>query len=575
MFQSTPGAGGGGASGPHQRELVYRVRVVADTSQANQAFQQMGRTAQGAAAHYQQGGGAGGASTMMYMPGVGYVPGQILPPGGGGAGGAATAGGGGAANQLASLGLFAARLGTAVAFVTESLDKFQKVLDAVTLQGRETVNAQQKMEAWFNTIPVVGPQLGQIASYGAGLQERFGFNNGFGYAARAASSGRTQQAQHRMIQEGYNPLFAGVAGEFMGAQREFELAQDRIYNTPFEMARDQARFESRRRGDSLRDQYVSTSSAAAFQADTAVAESRLLFKGRFFGRTEFDSKDEFDSQIRAAERARLAASGGVGLARDELGRAARSREEAAAEASGGRAAYDAAQRRVAELSERAKSDPTIQGALTEAIAAAQQEEAKYAEQLSRYQKALNDEKGKAVDLAQQEYELSQRSLAVEQAKLSVVEQKLKQNDGYATSFAFMSGGQRQGLIDAARTLQEGDFDSLSPRQRELLAGSGITSDFLNKKARDFANSDNATRDQLDELVKLTGQQTRRELLDERNKLQAQIELEFVANPQKLAEALRNAFKSVDPELKKLIEESLRLEMNKIKTQQAAAGQQKK
>ena len=49
----------------------------------------------------------------------------------------------------------------------------------------------------------------------------------------------------------------------------------------------------------------------------------------------------------------------------------------------------------------------------------------------------------------------------------------------------------------------------------------------------------------------------------------------MANPQKLAEALRNAFKSVDPELKKLIEESLRLEMNKIKTQQAAAGQQKK
>lgn len=46
-----------------------------------------------------------------------------------------------------------------------------------------------------------------------------------------------------------------------------------------------------------------------------------------------------------------------------------------------------------------------------------------------------------------------------------------------------------------------------------------------------------------------GHQTRRELLDERNKLQAQVELEFIANPQKLAEALRAAFKQVDPELK--------------------------
>jgi hypothetical protein len=462
-----------------------------------------------------------------------------------------------------------------VGAVTATFETFKGVLEAVNLQGRETVNAQQKMEGWFNAIPVVGRPVGQAVSYGAGLQERFGFNNGFGYAARAASSGRTQQAQQRMIQAGYHPLFAGVAGEFMASQKEYELAQDRIYNTPFEMARDQARFESRRRGDSLRDQYESTSSAAAFQADTAVAESRLLFKGRLFGRTEFDSNDEFDSQIRAAERARLAASGGVGLARDELRRAARSREEAAAEASGGRAAYDAAQRRVAELSEYAKYNPTIQQMLTEAIAAAQQEEAKYAEQLSRHQKALNDEKEKAVDLAKQEGELSQRSLAIQQARLSVAEQKLKQNDGYATSFAFMSGGQRQGLIDSARTLQEEGFDSLSPKQRELLAGSGITSEFLSKKAKEFANEDGATRDQLDELVKLTGQQTRRELLDERNKLQAQIELEFVANPQKLAEAVRDAFKKVDPELRKVFEELLRLEMNKIKTQQAAAGQQKK
>lgn len=54
-----------------------------------------------------------------------------------------------------------------------------------------------------------------------------------------------------------------------------------------------------------------------------------------------------------------------------------------------------------------------------------------------------------------------------------------------------------------------------------------------------------------------------------------MELDFIANPHKLAEALRAAFKQVDPELKKLIEESLRLERARIARHESAAQQQKK
>ena len=138
--QTTPGAGGGGQ--PQQRELVYRVRVVADTQQANQAFAQMSRQAQGAASHYPQPGGAMGGGGMVYQPGGGWVPGQ--PPSGSGGGGGGNAAGSGQDKNVgiaAGYAVLMSRLTVAVGFATTAMEKFKSVVEAVNTQGRETVNA--------------------------------------------------------------------------------------------------------------------------------------------------------------------------------------------------------------------------------------------------------------------------------------------------------------------------------------------------------------------------------------------------------------------------------------------------
>jgi len=270
----------------------------------------------------------------------------------------------------------------------------------------------------------------------------------------------------------------------------------------------------------------------------------------------------------------MGAASGLGMAQEEAFRSRMSTQDARRGITG-RDAFDAAQRKVDEYAEVAKTDITMQQKLKVALEGAEIESAKYAEQLAEYQKALNAQKEKTVSLAQAEYELNQKTLAVQQARLSVTEAKLKQNDGYTESFAFLNGGQRQGLVDSVRQLNDKDFGSLSPRQRELLAGSGITSDYLKQKARDYTNADPEARGQLNELVKATGQQTRAELLEQKKKLEAEIELKFKANPEELAAAIRQAFKLVDPELRKLIDEAVRLNQADINRKDAAGRAQNK
>lgn len=595
MFSSTPGVGpaagvgsAGGAGGANVREVTYRVKVVADTSQANAAFAGMGQhaqaAAQAAAAHQQRTGMT--PAGMTYLPGHGYVPMQMsnglvpgygTPAGFGGSGPGGGGGGRGAApadtqflNGFASL---VARLGTAVAAVTTSLDAMQKVVHATNLTFRDTVNARAKMESWFNAVPVVGPAVGKAASFSLGLFERYGRNGGDGYGARADATGSTRRMQEHLVSRGWWEPLAAVVGEFGGAEWEASQAEDRVARSPFDMARAAAGAQARRRREELDAGYLSMTEAAGSRSVTAKEEARLLFPGRTRGRTRFDDNEAFDQAIRQAERAKVNAGGAASAAEDEAFRARMAREDAQGEVN--RKPFDRAQAEVDRLSEKAKGDPIIQNLLTEAMKKAEQEQAKYAEQLARYQEALNREKEKSVALAQAEYELNQKSLAVQQARLSVVEQKLKQNDGFAEGYALMNGSQRQGLADAARDLNERDFDSLSPRQRELLAGSGITAEFFRKKSREFVNGDPELRGGLDELLRLTGQQTRQELTQERNKLQAQVELEFAANPEKLAAALKQAFKSIDPELAKLFGEWLRVNNARTAREQAAANAQQK
>lgn len=598
MFQSTPGVGAaagvgaaGGAGGPNVREVTYRVKVVADTTQYNAAISQMGQYSQQAAqaaGGYHQRTGIMPAG-MSWQPGTGYVPtqganglvagyGGMAPPGGGGKGG----GGGGDAGAMASLGYFVARLGTAVTFIVTALEKFQTAVNAVSTSMRGTTNAAAKIEAWGDVVPVVGPAAAKGMVFGASLQERWGMNGGNGYLATAGATGSLGRVQGKLQGMGVPDWLAGVAGEFISAEGEYNAAQDRTFLTTFDLARSAAANQARSRRGDLNDAYQQMEFSTAASLQDAREQSRLMFaRGAegsapfqgATGRSRFDKDNGYDAVIRGAERGRATAGNARWQAARERIAASGATRDAAAEVN--RAPFAAAQRRVEDLAERAKTDPTAQIRLGEAMGDAERESAKLAEQLARYQKALNTEKEKTVQLAQAEYELGQRSLAVQQAKLTVLDDKMRKNDAGAESFAFMGPAQQQSLVDAARRLKEEGFENLSPRQRELLGGSSITSDFLRKSGRDFANSDNATRGQLDELFKLTGQQTRRELMDERMKIQAEIEVQVVVNQEKLTTAMRDAFRKLDPELRKLIEDGFKLNVGKTKREEAAARAQNK
>jgi hypothetical protein len=463
-----------------------------------------------------------------------------------------------------------AAFGAAIGFVTTALTTMKRAIDAATVANMQSVTARTKVTTLAEAVPFVGGVLSSTYDFGFDLQERFGEAGGVGYGRR----GQMTAEGRAMVQRGrdrYGSLGASL-GYFAAANDAYMADMDRLRTHPFDMARDRAEAAGGRRLREFDAATASTEYGVAARADAAGPLAGLLFRGRYGGRQQFDSQEEYDAQIRGAERARVMAA----AARAQAGRERVDAQTETILARRGvdRGAYDAATSEAERLRAAAGSNPSVNRELLTAVANAEQQGARYQEQLARYQEALNREKQKTVELSEREYDLARRSLDVQQARLSVAESKLKQYDGFAEGYFGMDGGQRQGLLDAVREANSRELRDLSPEQRQILAGSGITADFFRKKAREDVFFNNDTRDQFNELLRLTGQKTRDELLDERKGLQAEVEVKFKANEEQLARSLREAFKNLDPELRKLVEEVTRVEIQKAKLGAIAAGTQR-
>ena len=654
MMQTTPGGGGGagGGGGVQQRELRYKVTVVADTSQARQEFGQMGQAGQQtatatqqAAGRAQQAMGYGPPPAWGYGPPGGYGPPPppdeaktltaIRNPNGAGfvyadrhgnidqRATAANAvrnaalgtkgtpqnlfydpatgyrpvtddkgnvplakanGGGGLEGMVRG----AAAFGAALTFVTTALSKMREVLDVVNTSQLQSLNAREKVTGAIGVIPFVGKPIADTADTWFTLQEQFGFDKGRGYGAKSAAKGYDQKYMDAMRRKSIaetgkdnTTIFDPWLAQTFGAMDAYAEDRDYLRTLGPRMDESAARDAGRTRLDNFDDSAL-TQRLHVESRQREAADLRPLLvpaigdywvgKTGPMGRTRFDQKDEYDAPIRVASRAAASAREAKSTAFTERNWSMTDAAQAKKEVN--RTGYDSAMAEAQRLDAEAKTNPSIKTEATAAYARAQEKAQEYAQQLTRYQEALNTARQKTVQLAEAEYRLGQQTLAVSQAKLDVTNSKLKGIDGYAESYALMDGAKRQGLGDAVKDLNTRGFDALSPEQREVLGGSGITGDYFRKKARESVFSNADTDKQLNQLLTDTGQQTRDELIGERKKLQAQIELQFVANADQLAAVMRTAFEKLDPELRKMIDEQVKVQVNATKLQQFQAAASK-
>lgn len=532
-FGANAPAGGGGSA---NREVRYKVTVTADTQQANQQLQQLASTAnqtstatqQASAALNQmrQGGGAVGMAQMgggqQFNPYQAYLasynqylskfPGAqpIIQPGAGGAKG------GGGMEWAAGLTKFTA----AVAGVTAGLSLLENAMRTVSDFGLQSVSARNKYTAGLSRIPLIG---GVLADSGNLMFDVF---------------------------EQYDDRTGGYGG--LG---RYNAARDRIANAPFDIARSQiyAQQDATNRQAEL-DRRVALGDV--YGQRVASKEAASIMFAPASGPFRFDAEDGYDQTIRRAQMDRARAGAGLMGAQNAVGIYGTEQGITRRQFEGSQFGF---QRSMADVRFNlfdVQNNPTNKVRAADSAADAQKQLAQYTADLQRYQEAVNRAKESSLRLAQQEYELAQKTVGVRQAELDVVNAKRERLKGYMVEYGVMEPLDREALISATQRAKGGGFESLSPEEKRLLLGSGITGDF----ARDEVRKQVAGDDSFTQLLKLVGLEDMKTLERQRLKLQGEIEFAVKVNADQFYDAIKAAFDKFDPELKRVIGEATRVKI---------------
>jgi hypothetical protein len=200
--------------------------------------------------------------------------------------------------------------------------------------------------------------------------------------------------------------------------------------------------------------------------------------------------------------------------------------------------------------------PGAEVRLREVISRAQEAMVQATADMQQYQQQLSKYREASIAAVRADSELSQRLLQEKQAALSIVEAQLGKIKGYETEFGNMDTNRQSAVTFAAKQAQQFGYGSLAPEQRALLNSTGATSEYARNMAQEIGKDNPFLQD----LLKITGQQDRATLEAEQKKLQAQIELQFVADGEKMIRAMEEAIKSVEPKMQKVIQQML---MNSI------------
>jgi len=352
------------------------------------------------------------------------------------------------------------------------------------------------------------------------------------------------------------PIFGGIAKTYangvfdlaernqVGAERYYQM-QDEVGMHPVEMAMKQNEIRYKREMEAIDQLRFDANQHSRWDAVYAPEKARLMFAPdadevmpRFNApRVRFDKNDGYDAQIRGAELAKLDARQNLREA-DERAKRASGLVPTADDLAGRKATFGAAFQRANQLD--MNDDPDNMTRRQWVLAHAEKAKADYLA-------GLEDQKQKMQASLPVRYAaidayggVLNRETDVMRAKLGVVNSKIGTAENSQVEFATSDWQAQQLLFDSVRQAKTKGFDSLHPEMKQVLLGSGTTSEW----ARDLAKADGSKNEVLKEIQTLIGQQDAETLKKEKRKLEGDIEAKVVATAKTLAD------------LKKQVEDSL-------------------
>lgn len=577
---------------PQARELRYTVKLVPDTGPVEQALQRLGQQADQTAAKAKQVGAAvAGFGSPVHnaqgqFVGVTNPNGSFSPAaygGGGGAGGGGGDAGGGGLGLVGKLAMTAAAVQTVA-----------NLVDATTKLGNEAMTAREKLLGFAGAIPVIGGALESILGNTLSLVEQAQVD---GWFDRRGAGGMTVEALRKtfVTERGVGRMGAfGAPMASIMSMAEMDPAdypdlaklgdwremQKRLREAPFDQARRSARFRRDARLDDLTaaDQFLGD--RGAFGVDAVREMNALRFApARISGLPafmqpggRFDDSDSYDAVIRAAYQNRVGARESFRLADSQLG-------QTQGQLSGmgerleflrGRSEWSA---QVA-AAEKAKADgsATHHARLQDTLVKAEADRAAYAQEAERYEQLIAKAKEQQLAAVQAESALRKANVGIAQAELQVVEAKIQKQKGGLEQFGMYDPAKQRAALEAMTRARDGGFESLTPEQKALLAGTGLTADFAAKRSRESVADADVTKALLAQL----GDQDLKTLEGERERLRKKIKVDLEVDAEQLKKEVEDkVIGGLGDALRQAIGEAFRVVIRDIDLKQIQSNVSKK
>jgi hypothetical protein len=151
---------------------------------------------------------------------------------------------------------------------------------------------------------------------------------------------------------------------------------------------------------------------------------------------------------------------------------------------------------------------------------------------------ITDSKEKQLNYTRQQYATAQAETGVMQAQLSILDSQISKAKSGIAQFGALGPVHRDAIVDAARRFKQQGRIGVTQEELGLLQGNQITGEWTGRALQRDAANDPLTQ----ELFKITGQQTLKDLQQQRNALDKEITVKAQFDEQRFADAISEQLK---------------------------------
>lgn len=567
------------------RELKYQVTLTADTKPAEQslarvaaATERVTKTTAAALqelARFQQISAGGGG-----MAGGAYVP--------------AAASSASEAEKAAKAakspdkdGLSLAAMAVKAAFVVQSV---ANVMDAFGNLGNSMMGARDKLLGFVGSVPLIGDALSSITANMLNFVERLETDGAFD---RKGIGGLTLDTMRYGVSR---TIAKGRAGEYenLGNVGKYDRQANELRQMPYLAARyglgrdnDFRLQDIGARDESLIDR-ARRSEVAVRQANAIrYAPDRWTggALGRLFGIQKtpgrFDEDDGYDATIRGAHASRIGVQEGRNAAADQLQVTERMRDEQELKMWAAQRRSDKSASEAEKASAAARGDDGIFSAIKSTIseqglkltmATAEKDRAEYLKEAARLEQIVQKSKEEQLQLTQAESALRKANVAISQAELQVAQQKRAELKGDLSQFGQMDAGRQEALRQAALRSKEVGYQELTPEEKALLAGSGLTAKYAAERAQKSAEESPQARDILAAVGRQDMKAFDAKVAEIQTTVKAKLQIDAEELKAELQEQLTNGLSEV---FRQAVDTVFRVRIREIDLKMQAATQSRK